>query len=275
MAATYEGGDPAFLERIAPGTRYLEITPDSLAVVDDRGRPALRPEALDELKDLGSSVTLLVHGVGLSIGTAAGWNENYLRLLDQLLPYVPVAWHSEHLGFTEVAGEHLGTMLALPRTRRMLEVLCDRITRLKRQYGLAFLVENIAHMLPDAPAEFTEAGFLNQLASESGCGLILDIYNLECDAHNYRFDIPAFFGELNFGHVRELHLAGGVLHRGMRLDVHSRLLQNSTLELARYAVNRSPNLSAVTYELLPQAVPVLGYEAIAAELRRIDGALQA
>ena len=272
LATTYEGGDASLLERIAPLVDYLEITPDSIARrMNSSAR--LDESTLAEIRELGRGRKALVHGVGLSIGTASGWNEDYLRLLDELLPEVDALWHSEHLGLTMIEGEHLGSMLALPRTERMLELVCERVRRLQEAYSLPFLVENIVHLLPDAPADYSDAGFLNALAGRTGCGLILDVYNLECDAHNYGFDIEVFLAELEMQHVREIHLAGGVLHRGYRLDVHSRLVADSTIALARRVIAQAPNLGAVTYELLPEAIPTLGHEAVARELARLSSLL--
>ncbi len=269
MATTYEGGDAALLERIVPLVDFLEITPDSVARRVN-GSARLDAPTLDEIRGLGRGRKVLVHGVGLSIGTASGWNEDYLRLLDELLPEVDTLWHSEHLGLTMIEGEHLGSMLALPRTEPMLDLISERIRRLQEAYCLPFLVENIVHILPDAPADYTDAGFLNTLTKRTGCGLILDVYNLECDAHNYGFDIEAFLAELDMQPVRELHLAGGTLHRGYRLDVHSRQIADSTIALARRVVKQAPNLHAITYELLREAVPVLGHETIAGELARLS-----
>ena len=274
LATTYEGGDATLLNRLVPLVDFLEITPDSIARMVN-GSASLDTRTLEEIRDIAGDRCVLVHGVGLSIGTAAGWNEDYLRLLDQLLPEVSAVWHSEHLGFTTVDGEQLGTMLAVPRTERMLDLICERVLRIQEAYRLPFLVENIVHMLPDAPFDYTEAGFLNALANRTGCALILDLYNLECDAHNQGFDIAAFLAELEMDHVREIHLAGGNLHRGYRLDVHSRAVADSTLALAQQVIPRAPKLRAVTYELLPQAVPVLGHDAIAAELTRLDQAFLA
>lgn len=268
LATTYEGGDVALLGRITPLVDFLEITPDSIARLVN-GSPRLDPQTLEEIRDIWRGKQVLVHGVGLSLGTVSGWNEDYLRLLDQLLPEVNAIWHSEHLGITMIEGEHLGTMLAFSRTERMLEIACERISRLQELYCLPFLVENIVHVLPEAPSDYTEAGFMNALAGRTGCGFILDIYNLECDASNREFEIEAFMDELELRHVCEIHLAGGTTYRGYQLDVHSRLVADSTIALAQRVVERAENLQAITYELLPQAVPVLGHDEIAAELARL------
>jgi uncharacterized protein (UPF0276 family) len=172
-----------------------------------------------------------------------------------------------------VDGENLGTMLALPRTGEALELLCERIDRIQTRYRTEFLVEHVIRLLPEPEAEFTDAAFLNELVRRSGCGLIIDAYNLECDRHNYAFDVTAFLNELRLDAVREIHVAGGTTQAGFQLDIHSRPTADSTLELARDILARSVNVGMVTYEFLREAIPSLGVDAIVAELKRIRGAL--
>jgi uncharacterized protein (UPF0276 family) len=272
LATTYEGRDPQLLEHVLPVVDYIEVTPDSLAEFRD-GQAIVPDDAIRELKDIGSDAGIIVHGVGLSIGTCGGYSESYLGLVDQLMEHLDVAWHSEHLGYVNVDGQHIGTMLALPKTEQVLDMICERVTCIQRRYSVPFLLENIVHMLPDFPGEYSEAGFLNLLASRTGCGLILDIYNLECDAYNNGFDIEQFLAELDLSHVREIHMAGGVIRGNFKLDVHSRITQDSTIDLARRVISNTPQLSAATYEMLPEYVPKLGYAGIAAELIRLRKAL--
>ena len=258
LATTYEGDDPDLLERIVPIVDFIEISPDTIAA-SNAGRARLRKSVLDEYAAVRGQVDLIAHGIGLSIGSFDRWNESYLELLDELFDRCDIAWHSEHLGCTTVAGENVGTMFALPRTDEALDLVCERVQRI--------------HLLPEEPAEYTPAGFLNAIVSRTGCGLILDAYNLECDAHNQGLDIPAFLDELDLAAVRELHLAGGVEHDGFYLDVHSGLVRDSTLDLGLEIVRRAPRLSAVTYEFLKEAVPLIGHDAICAELARIRTAI--
>ena len=272
LATTYEGDDPALLERIAPLIDVIEIAPDSIARSDSK-HARLRPEVLDEYASVAPGVDFVAHGVGLSIGSFDRWNESYLRLLDGLFERFDLRWHSEHLACTTVAGENVGTMLALPRTEEALDLVSERVRVLQERYHVPFLLEHVIHLLPEAPGEFTAAGFLNRIAERSGCGLILDAYNLECDAHNQGLDVRAFLDELDFTRVYELHVAGGVEHNGFHLDIHSRTTRDTTLALALDVITRAPNLRIVTYELLKEAVPTLGDEAICAELARIRQAI--
>jgi uncharacterized protein (UPF0276 family) len=155
-----------------------------------------------------------------------------------------------------------------------LAVTEERVRIIQERYRVPFLLEHVIHLLPDAPAEFTPAGFLNAITSRTGCGLILDVYNLECDAYNQGLDIPAFLDELDFAPVRELHLAGGVQHNGFQLDIHSRPTCDSTLTLALDVIRRAPCLRVVTFEFLKEAIALLGHDTICAELARIRQAIQ-
>ncbi len=140
-----------------------------------------------------------------------------------------VAWHSEHLGFTTVAGDFLGTMLTLPRTEAALDLVCTRILALRSRYRLPFLLEHVAQLLPEGGEPYTHARFVNEIVERTGCELIFDAYNLECDAFNGIVDAHEFMSELDFTKVREVHVAGGVERRGFKLDVHSRLCSEATL----------------------------------------------
>jgi uncharacterized protein (UPF0276 family) len=274
IGTTYEGRDPGLLERMLPFVDCIEVTLETIAEVDGSGI-SLSPEIMTELKNIGKAVQIIVHGVGLSIGSHEGWSPTYLHLLDDFLEQVDVAWHSEHLGYTKVDGEHLGIMLAMPKTEEALDMLSERVSAIQQRYGMPFLLENIVHVLPDCPSEYSDAGFLNSLTKRTGCGLIVDVYNLECDAHNHGFDIQGFLKELDHTNIRELHVARGVEHNGFLLDVHSQLTHSSTIALAQQVVDRSEGAAqVVVYEFMPEAVPGLGYNAIAQELERLGTAFR-
>lgn len=268
LCTTYEGNNPALLERVLPLIDYLEVTPDSIASLND-DKAVLQQQAVNELKRISSQVKIIAHGVGLSIGSHDGYSQRYIRLLDDLVAQINVEWHSEHLGYTMVDGENLGTMLALPRTNDVLNMICARIQVIQDRYKKPFLLENIVHLLPDYETEYSDAMFLNAITKRTGCGLILDAYNLECDAHNYGFDIAKFLDELELENVWEMHVAGGVEHQGIFLDIHSRLTATSTIALARDILARTSAVKVITYELLAEAVSTLGYDQIVNELIRL------
>ena len=273
IGATYEGRDPALLDRLLPLVDYIEVTPETIAEIDG-SRVSLSKEVMTELKNVSKSVKIIVHGVGLSIGSHEGWSPTYFQLLDELMEQIDVPWHSEHLAYTKVDGEHLGIMLALPKTEEVLDLISERVIAIQQRYKIPFLLENVVHVIPDYPGSYSDAGFLNALTERTGCGLILDAYNLECDAHNHGFNIPAFLDELDTSRVREIHVARGVEDNGILLDVHSQLVAESTVDLAENVIHSSGNAKVVVYEFMPEAVPGLGHEAIAEQLLRLRTAFR-
>ena len=272
MDVTYEGDDRILLERIVPMADVIEVTPDAIATSNGKSRK-LRSEVLDEYSSVKAEVDFIVHGVGLSIGSFDARNESYLQLLDGLFERFPILWHSEHLGYTTVSGENIGTMLPVPRTEEALDLVCERVRLIQESYRVPFLLEHVIQLLPAEIEPFTSAGFLNAITHHTGCGLIIDAYNLECDAWNQGLNLTAFLAELDASAVRELHVAGGVQLNRFQLDIHSRLLAPTTLMLAHDIIRQAPNLRVITYEFLKEAVPVLGHDAICGELRRIEQAI--
>jgi hypothetical protein len=172
-----------------------------------------------------------------------------------------------------VDGEHLGTMLVPPRTKEVLELVSERVRMIQERYGKPFLLEHVVNLFPDPGGDYTAAGFLNEIVRRTGCGLILDVYNLECDAHNGIVSTGDFLEELDLDAVREIHVACGTEDRGLQVDVHSRLTRDCTLELLRGVLSIAPNVEAVIFEILGPAVPSVGVEAIAKELQRVRAAI--
>ena len=269
LGVSYVGYQPLLMERLLPLVDALEISPDILRV-DAADAGSLDVEALAELRDCASEVAILAHGIGLSIGSADRWNDSYLQTLDTLFNTVPVQWHSEHLGYTTVDGRFLGTMLPMPRTHEAIDLLSHRCEQVNTRYGVPFLLENVAPLLPDPPAEIAPAEFLNRLCGNGHSEVLLDLYNLECDAHNNGLDITAFLDEIDLGEIREVHIACGVEREGLWTDVHSRPTGNSTIALLnRTLADPRCRQPVVIYEFLREALPVLGVDGIVAELTRL------
>ncbi len=268
LGVSWEGRPAALLPALASRVDVLELIPDALRGSDGRINQAL----LDDLDREAPEVPVTFHGIGLSIGTASGWNDDYLRLLDQALAWREPRWHSEHLGFTHVDGAFLGTMPALPTTQESLELVIGRAGSMRERYGLEFMLEHVASPL-ERPADLTLACYLNTLAAETGSRLLLDLHNLECDVDNGYLRLDEFVDELDWSTVGEIHVAGGVWHDGWHLDVHTGLVADSTARLLRTALERADRLDLVLYEVLPVAVPRLGKDAILGQLDALRGLL--
>lgn len=269
---------------------YIEVSPDifceevigeeriSTDVTNGYQRNfRLDTSKLQDALAIGNLCPVVVHGLSLSIGSASGWNSDYLNILDQYAQQQTFAWHSEHLGFMLVKNQdesesHAGLILPMQFTQETLDLLCPRIQQLCARYQAPFLIENTTYYLPNFSAadsqQWDEIDFLNQLLTHTPCGLLLDLYNFYCNAVNFGFDPYAALTRLQLDRVVEIHVAGGVTHEGFLLDVHSREVPEAVWELLEWILPKLPNLCAITYELLEQALPVTGEEKIVAQLQR-------
>jgi uncharacterized protein (UPF0276 family) len=278
VGLNYQPGLRTALEAIGDLIDFFEISPDLLCrerLRDGERELEYHPALLDAALGSTADRPLVVHGLGLSIGSASGWNEGYLRILDELHARRPFLWHSEHLAFlltTGASGEplHTGVPLPLPFTEEALALLAPRAEALVSRYNAPFLLENFTYYLPGLPSDGgrDEVAFLNDLMERSGCGLLLDLYNFYCNAVNFRFDPYAALSRLRLDRVVEIHIAGGAAHDGFQLDVHSKTAPEPVWELLEWVAPRAPNLAGIVYEVLEQALTLVGVDGIRSQLAR-------
>ena len=258
---------------------FIEITPEELCRerrAPGRSTLALVPRFVEEARAACASRPIVVHGVELSIGSACGWNEAYLDLLDQLFAVWPFAWHSEHLAYQtapDAAGRPtaVGVPMPLPFTEEAAELVAERAARLLARYPVPFLLENPAHYLSTLFAEPSfpdEAAFINRITERSGCGQLLDLHNLYCNAMNLGQDPFMALGRLRLERVVEIHVAGGTWRSGFLMDSHAERVPEAVWEMLDYTLPRAPNVAGLVYETLDETSAHLSLEARARELER-------
>lgn len=275
---TYQPGLQGAIKEIQGLIDFFEVSPDVLCRERICGKESFldyHPTLLADALSWFAKRPIVVHGLGLSIGSVSGWNPNYLRILETLHGQQPVVWHSEHLGFlltTDSDGTPLnvGVQLPVPFTEEALNLIVPRARLLCERYSMPFLLENTTYYLQDLLADEgrDEVEFLNDLTERSECGLLLDLYNFYCNAINFGFDPIEALGRLKLDRVVEIHLAGGTVHDGFLMDVHSDTVPEPVWELLDWIIPRTPNLAGIVYELLEQALPIVGVKGIAQQLER-------
>jgi uncharacterized protein len=277
LGATIDGNDAALIEHVVPLVDFVEITPDRWASFKRGREPRIESTELEVLAEISRARPLLLHGVGLSIASHDQWNSDYVSLLEQLFANLQhIAWHSEHLSFSRVDGEPLGTMVEPPWSAEVLELIVPRIDALQNQFGVPFLIEHVVRAFAQDEDDAMNAGeFLNAVTRRTGCGLLLDVYNLECDQHNFGLDPLQLLDALDLGAVREIHVAGGVMYGRYKVDIHSRVVAESTLMLLERVLERAHSTEVVVFEVLKEAIPAMGLKTLTHELQRLRGRLNA
>ncbi len=161
-----------------------------------------------------------LHGVGLSLGSAAGLDGWHLERLARLAERVQPVRISDHAAFARgraVAGGpvlHANDLLPLAYTPAALAIMVSNVTQAQERLGRAILVENLsAYLSFDDAGQMGEVEFFATLCRRSGCQLLLDVNNLMVNALNARASDPLaaccdFVDALPPGIVGEIHLAG-------------------------------------------------------------------
>lgn len=166
------------------------------------GRP------LAQLRALAGRFPISVHGVGLSIGGEGPLDEDHLARLKHLCDWLQPASFSEHLAWSTHDGAFLNDLLPLPYTVATVARVADHIDRVQEVLGRRMLLENPSAYLAFAEAEMTEIEFLQAIARRTGCGLLLDVNNVQVSAVNLRTDAVAYIDAFPLDLVGEIHLGG-------------------------------------------------------------------
>ncbi|HRD65789.1 MAG TPA: DUF692 domain-containing protein [Candidatus Competibacter sp.] len=191
---------PEFLTALQP-VAWLEVHSENYLAP---GGP--RVAALEQLR---GHYPLSCHGVGLSLGSAAGVDRAHLARLRALYDRLEPELVSEHLAWSTVPdGGFLADLLPLPYTRETLEAVAANVDLTQEALGRRLLVENPSTYLQFREADWDEAGFLAELVRRTGCGLLLDVNNLYVSAANHGDDPLTPLDRLPLAAVEEIHIAG-------------------------------------------------------------------
>ena len=69
VGTSLEEATPAFMQHVLPLADVVELIPDTLAVKAAGEKPVIPPATLELLADMARRARIVVHGVGLSIGS--------------------------------------------------------------------------------------------------------------------------------------------------------------------------------------------------------------
>ncbi len=214
----------------------LEVTVDHYIRGGDYTRRAIR--------NLVDRIPLVLHGVGLSIGTDVPLDDEYLDGVCEAIEDLKVPSYSEHLAWTKVPGIDLANLLPVPKTRAVADMLIPKIERVQARLPVPFSLENLSYVFDFPDEEMSDSEFFNLLFRDTGVGMLLDVENLFVNTHNHGVDPQGFLDALPEGVVTGVHAAGGPLVRRPYLDKpfyadnHSQQVPEQALDLLGYALGR-------------------------------------
>jgi uncharacterized protein len=196
--------------------------------------------AEDELAALVGRFPVIPHGVGLSIGTAGPLDWEYLRSVKRVSDITGAPYYSEHLAVTRAPGIDIGHLSPVWFTNEVLRAVIDNVHAVQDFLGKPLVLENISYLFDIPNATMTQAEFFHRLVDATGCGLLLDVANVNVNAQNHRFDPVEFLDSMPLHAVVQIHMAGGFWRDGIYFDGHSEPVDEATWQLLEVLLERVP-----------------------------------
>lgn len=210
-----------------------------------------RPQA--QLRHLAECFPISVHGVGLSIGGEGPLDKDHLTRLKRLCDRLQPASFSEHLAWSSHEGIWFNDLLPLPYTGETLTGIAEHIDQTQSALGRRMLLENPSSYMNFAESDWAEVDFLRELCRRTGCGLLLDVNNVQVSAINLGFDALAYLTAYPIDLAEEIHLGG---HRAdvdadgtaLLIDSHSAPVSDPVWQLYAEVLRHGPRPTLIEWD---------------------------
>jgi uncharacterized protein len=232
--ATGIGLRAAHHERVSsdrPKIAWLEVHTENF--LGGGATPAL-------LESLRERYAISLHGVGLSLGSADGLDENHLSRIAALVKRIDPAAVSDHVSWSVTGGVYFNDLLPIPYDEEALGVIARNVMRFQETIGRPVMVENPSTYLRHTQSDRAEPQFLAELCQRSGCGLLLDVNNVFVSTENHGDDARAYLAAVAHLPIGEIHLSGHQLrqigNRSIRIDDHGSPVADQVWTLYEHAL---------------------------------------
>ncbi len=216
---------------------WLEINSENFMVAG--GKPRRYLEAFR------NNYPIVMHGVSMNIGGSDPLDLDYLRALKQLASDVQPAWVSDHLCWTGSDGINSHDLLPLPYCDEAVAHVVSRVQQVQEFLGRELVLENLSSYVRFNASWMTEWEFLREIATRSGCRLLLDINNVVVSARNHGYDTEQFLDGLPARHIWQIHLAGHSDYGTHAIDTHDHAVPDAVWALYQSAIRRFGPISTM------------------------------
>jgi uncharacterized protein len=220
-----------------PRVDWFEVISENF--IDSRGWPR------HVLERVAERYPVVMHGVSMSIGSADPLDFEYLARLKRLAQEIVARWVSDHLCWTGILGRNTHDLLPIPLNEEALRHVVRRVRTVQDFLERPLVLENPSSYLSFASDTMREWEFLNALAQEADCGLLLDVNNVYVSSVNHGFDPVEYIESLSHERVVQIHVAGHT-HCGTHIvDTHDGPVLRGVWELYRLACRHTGGVSTL------------------------------
>ncbi len=214
----------------ALGVDWFEVISENYLI------PGGRP--LRILEEVREHRPIVAHGVSMNVGSSDAIESAHLDGLADLARRFEPSWISDHLCWTGVDGVQLHDLMPLPFTGEAIRHVAGRVRRIQDRLGRRIALENVSSYFAWADDEMPEWAFLNAVAEEADCGILLDVNNVYVSARNHGFDPRTYLEAVAPERVFQMHLAGHSTSGPMLIDTHDHPVADEVWALYAEAVDR-------------------------------------
>ncbi|MCV2401803.1 DUF692 domain-containing protein [Marinomonas sp. C2222] len=196
------------------------------------------------LRKIREHYPVTVHGVGLSIGGEQDINMEHLKRVAQLVKDIQPEVFSEHLAWS-THDTFLNDLLPVAYDEATLQKVCDHIDILQNFLQRKVLIENPSTYFQFNRSEMSEIDFITEMSRRSGCGLLLDVNNIEVSCHNHGHNPYHYLEAFPVHAVGQIHLAGHTTDTNalvpLKIDSHDEPVPEDVWSLYQYALVKAGN----------------------------------
>ncbi len=218
-----------FLEQ-KPEVAWVEAISENFMATGGRPRAVLEKVRRDR--------PVVLHGVGLGIGSVAQMDEKYLKEWKELIDWVQPAMVSDHLCWGAHGGRYSHDLLPMPFTEEAIDHVVSRVSRVQDLLKRQFVLENVSSYLTYPDSTMSEWEFLSEIVKRADCGILLDLNNIYVSAQNHGFSVDDFLNGVPVDRVVQYHLAGHWNRGDLIIDTHEGAVSDDVWAVYRKAVRR-------------------------------------
>ena len=216
---------------------WVEVITENF--LGDGGRP------LAVLAGARAQVPVVLHGVSLGIGSVEPLDTGYLARVRALSDEIEPAWISDHLCWGRIQGHHAHDLLPLPYSEEALALVVERLARVQDALGRPLVLENVSSYVAYTQSVMPEWEFLAEIASRSGCRVLLDLNNIVVSAKNFGFAAQDYLDGIPKDTVWQFHLANHTDRGHYKFDSHKGAVGDEVWALYRLAIRRFGEVSSL------------------------------
>jgi len=195
-----------------------------------------------QLEAIAEHYPLTLHCVGMSLASVEPLDLDYCQRIKQLAKRVNATWVSEHLCFSAALGLYSHDLLPVPYNQTTLAHCVQRILQIQEALGERILVENVSSYMTFENSNMSEIEFINALAEQADCDLLIDVNNIYVNQLNHGLDSESYIDQLPLDRVKEIHLAGYQQQENFVLDAHNNPVSEPVWQLYQRLIKKRPTI---------------------------------